>query len=337
MASTDWLLYERLLNNGSSDQSPRDVAITNSVETFVSGIEGDPAYQSDALVNGVNTPIVASRKSSGECEIKAVPGTALHIGDTVYCLSEHWLVVDLYTDKIGVINGVMWLCNDILNFQNRSAKIHTRHCVFDDGSYSKRGGGDIYAAQGTFKVYVSIDADTIKMFLDKRLSFGKMYTYDGSIILDVYKIYGIDIKSKNKGDGSHLMVLNVQRDVYNEERDSIDLNLCDVYKEDGVHLEPIGARKCIITGQENIRIGTKRAFVATFIDEVNVEQHDITPLWNIEYPKDSGIVVNTENEKCFISIPLDADLVGSVITMKAKDPMESYGGCTKEVKVIPVG
>lgn len=332
----DWALYEKLLGISEDNADARDVAIDGAVSVFVEGIVDDPAYQKDAIVDGESVPIVASRTSTTQCSIKAIPGTDIHIGDMVKCLDEDWIVVELYIDKVGIINGEMWLCNNEIKFQNHSPAINTRFCVVDDGTYSKKSSDpDAFVMANTYKIYISIDDATKQMYVDKRLGFGEIYAPDGAKILEVYKIIGMDIKSKNYGEGSHLMVLTVQRDVYNAETDSILDNICDIFKAVGTTTNATPVGSCSIGGKDIARIGTTRKYTATYTDAEGLPVDGAKSVWSVSAP--SGVTYVADNDSCTVSIPLDSQLVGTIITISVSDEGGRYGSFEKKVQVITVG
>ena len=331
----NWPLYEKLLSNGSA-VSRREVVINDSVNAFVSGMVDDPAYQEDATVDGEKTPIIASRKSTTACAIKAPPSTDLHIGDMVECFNEHWIVVELYIDKVGIINGEMWLCNNILRFQNRSTAVISRHCVVDDGTYSKKSSDpDAFVMSNTYKIYITIDEATKKLFVDKRLAFGQIYSADGEEILEVYKIIGIDVKSRNFGEGSHLMVLTVQRDVYDAQVDSLSENICDIFVDNGDSANPQTTGSCVIVGRDTARLGSSRKYTATFTDANGEVVTTVNPVWTVTAP--DGVTHNASNTECAIAIPLDEKYVGEIITITVSDAEGVFGTYDKKVQVITVG
>lgn len=331
----NWPLYEKLLGNGLA-ANRREVAIDESVNAFVSGMVDDPAYQENATVDGETTPIIASRKSTIMCAIKAPPSTDIHIGDMVECFNEHWIVVELYVDEVGIINGEMWLCNNILRFQNRSIAVISRHCVVDDGTYSKKSSDpDAFVMANTYKIYITIDDATKKLFVDKRLAFGQIYSADGEEILEVYKIIGMDVKSKNFGEGSHLMVLTVQRDVYDPQVDSLSENICNIFADNGDTAHPEVAGSCVIVGRDVARLGTSRKYTATFTDASGVVVTTVTPVWSINAP--DGITYNAFGTECTIKVPLDEKYVGEMITIIVSDAEGVFGTYEKKVQVITVG
>ncbi len=314
----------------------REVAINESVNAFISGMVDDPAYQKNAVVNGEIVPIVASRKSKIACTIKAPPSTSIHIGDMIECFDEHWIVVELFMDKVGIINGEMWLCNNILRFQNHSVEVVSRYCVVDDGTYSKKSSDpDAFVMTNTYKIYITIDTETQKMFVDKRLALGQIYSSSGERILEVYKIIGMDVKSKNFGEGSHLMALTLQRDVYDSRVDSLDENICDIFVGNSDVAEPQVTGSCVIDGRDAIRLGTSRKYTVTFADSNGENVLNIIPNWVINAP--DGIAHSVLNNECVISIPLDEKYVGEIITITVSDSNNMFGNYEKKVQVITVG
>lgn len=330
----DWPLYEKLLGNGKT-ANKRDVVIEDAINSFVSGMSDDPAYQAELKADGEITPMLASRNSTLACTIKAPPNTDIHIGDMVECFGETWIVVELYIDKVGIINGIMWLCNNVLRFQNRTTAVISRSCVVDDGAYSKKpGNADAYVMTNTYKIYITLDEATKKLFVDKRLAFGKIYSSEGTEILEVYKIVGIDVKSKNFGEGSHLMVLTVQRDVYDANADSLSENICDIYIDDNIST-PQATGSCVITGRDTIRIGTTRKYTVTFTDANSEISSAVEPVWDVEVP--DGISYKISGFECVITVPLEENYVGEMITLTVSDNENVFGRYERKVQVVTVG
>lgn len=335
MSGTNWELYTKLLCEGSATPiTNKQAAINTYLEIFLSGMQDDPSYQSDATVNSVVTPMLISRTSALMCKIKAAPNTAVHIGDLVECFGEKWLVEELYVDKMGIVNGVIWICNEIIKFQNNSSTIYTRYCVLDDGTYSKMSGNpDASTLTNTYKLYMSIDTASDRLYVDKRLSTDLIYSDTGAQILEVYKIVGIDKKTKNLGDGSHLMVITLQRDVYNEATDSILTGICDVYVDSGSSGDPGDVGRCEISGSDKLIIGTTRKYTASFYESNSTP----SPVWTVTVPVGSGITYATQGSTCTVTAPYSEGIIGALITLKLEDANSEYGYYEKKVRVIAVG
>lgn len=332
--NVDWGLYETLLGNGEYS-SKREVAAKEAAQSFVTGMRDDPAYQEFSVVDGAIIPIIADRTSSFACSLKAEPKADIHIGDVVECLDETWVVVDLYTDKLGVVNGTMWMCNTCVQFQNGTPYVNSRFFVVDNGTYSKNTSDpDVVASSNTYKAYMSIDVATEKLHVDKRISLGKTFNAAGEEILEVYKIIGVDNKSKNFGQGSHLMVLTLQRDVYNAHTDNIALGVCDVvdaYQES----TPNDSGSCVIEGRDYVRIGTSRRLTARFIDQNGAATSTPTPLWELDAP--DGVSISVDGATCNVTAELNDLLVGEEFVVRLSDISGLYGECELRGQVITVG
>lgn len=330
----NWALYEMLLGNGSNPDV-RTVTMANSLNAFATSIVNDPAYQADATVEGVITPLAVTPKSTISCSIKAIPETGIHIGDVVDCFGKKWVVVELYTDKVGLINGTMWLCNSVIRFQNRTPEIHEVSCVVDDGTYSKRSSdSDAYVMTNTYRIYMPINDATRQLYVDKRLAFGQIFSSLGEEILEVYKIVGIDLKSKNFGDDSHLMALTMQRDVYNPQADSLIENICD-YITDNADAGTANTGSCNIVGRDSIRLGASRTYTAHFIDEAGNEVNDAVAVWSVAAP--DGVLCEPGGSSFKVTVPLSESLVGEIVSITLADAEGVYGIYEKKVQVTTVG
>lgn len=333
--NSDWGYYEKYLKamqttGGSS--SSRDQATDN----FEESMSDDPGYQPGATVNGENVPILANPKDSIMCEFRAAPGADIHIGDIIHVYDEDWLVVELYIDKVGIVNGEMWVCNETLKFQNHSPDILTHKCVVDDGRFTKRSIDPlVYIPINTYLIYMSINPDTIKLHVDKRLSLGTVWDAENEQVLAVYKIIGIDIKSKNHATGDHLMMMTVQKDVYHDEKDDMATGICDVFKPQESEETPAETGSCSIGGKDKIRIGTARKYTAEFKNADGTTAEDATATWTVSAP--SGVIYATNGNVCTVTVPLDEGLVGKTVKITLADKDGKYGTEEKTVGVITVG
>lgn len=333
--AANWPLYAMLLGNGAV-RDARDVAIEQALTSIERGITEDPAYQKDALVNGVNIPMIVARTATGKCTIKAMPSTKIYVGDVLECLGERWIVTELYQDRLGIYNGEVWLCNHTIRFQNKTSVVHEHPCVVDDGTYSKRSSDpDAFVMTNTYKIYMSMNDETVRLYADKRISVGEIFDANGDTLLEVYKITGIDFVSRNAGAGSHLMVIVAQRDVYSPESDDITLCVCDVCREvEDDQSTPSAKGSCDIRGRDTVRIGMSRTFTATFADAEGNEIDGIDAVWELTLP--DGVCGDINGAECSIFVPLEETIVGAQAVITLTDSSGEYGTCSKKVTVIPV-
>jgi hypothetical protein len=184
-------------------------------------------------------------------------------------------------------------------------------------------------------MYISIDEETRQLYVDKRLALGVIFNDFGDQILEVYKITGIDMKSKNFGVGSHLALITLQRDVFDAGADDIPKEICNIIlSEDDIPSSNV-AGYCDISGKDTIRIGRSRAYPVEFYTANGQAVQGIEAQWNVEAPQ--GVVVDVSGNECVVNVPLEPNLVGAVIELTVSDAEGLYGILTKKVQVIPVG
>ena len=93
-----------------------------------------------------------------------------------------------------------------------------------------------------YKIYLPIDSDTERLYVDKRLATNVRYDANGKQILEVYKITRVDPTSQAYGKGAHLMLLHCRSDDYVAEHDSVAQRICDYIPPDTAGpSEPEGA------------------------------------------------------------------------------------------------
>lgn len=316
MANEELTLYRHWLACGIEKDKTHD---TNYVqESFKETIQQSPAYQSNSLVNGVPQPIVATRKETKKCDITVLPGDTLHIGDLVYVFNEYWICVELYIDEYGMNYGELWMCNQVFTYQNHSLNTIRKYAILDDGSYSNGNDKAIMVTDNSFNCYISLDDESKALFVDKRLAISVIHDSKGNEILEVGKIKWIDVKSKNFGDGSHLMVFGINDDAYSAENDSIEKMICDYKEETHISDEPVVPPEedaqlghLVIDGRTTLRIGSGRTYTVSAILDSNSET--ITPpnavIWNIECECDE-ITIAPDGCSCKVFVRENDDLVG---------------------------
>ncbi len=300
------------------------------------------SYQENALRNGVSQPIVATRTATNICKITVIPGDEMYIGDLIDVFNEKWLCVELYTDEYGVKYGEIWMCNHTFVFQDYNADIIKKDAIVDDGSYSKGSDKSIPVVDGTYKCYMSLDDESRALYVDKRLAVDTILDRNGNPILEVGKIRWIDQKTKNYGEGSHLLFFTLTEDVYNKEKDNLEQSLCDYIEageEDKDSSQEPGESTngyLVVEGKNSIRIGTSRTYKAVGVDDAGntcVAPEDLE--WNLD--GSSGIKIATKDASCILQVPLDGSLIGSDLTLTCTDKSGRFKSANKQVAVISIG
>lgn len=345
MSNDGYDVYKYWLAHSKAVAADREkAAVREEVET---SLKDSAAYQSGAKRNGEQQPIVAARTSMNICRLTVMPGDEMFVGDLIEAFNEKWLCMELYEDEYGVKYGEMWMCNHEFVFQDHDGKIIQKAGIFDDGSYSKSSDKAIPIVDGTYRCYMSLDDESRSLYVDKRIAIDVILDRHGKEILDVGKIKWIDQKTKNYGTGSHMLFFTLVDDVYNEEKDRIDLLLCDYINTEQQDDEPeppeggeptiIPTNYLVISGRDSIRIGTSRTYKASAVDaEGNSQTVDgTTLLWTLI--GDEKISIEVNGTECRLQIPLSDELIGKNVQLKCEDTAGLYQTTNKEVAVISIG
>lgn len=332
--ANDWFDKYRFwleANRGAEREQEKDSARKTLIDAFKNGA----AYHPSALRNGVSQPIIATRSNTRKCRLTVMPEDIMCIGDLIYVFNEYWICMELYEDEFEITHGELWLCNQVFKYQDLNGKIIKKHAIIDDGSYSKGSDKAIPVTNNTFTCYVSMDEDSKTLCVDKRLAIDTIYETNGKSILDVGKICWVDTKSKNFGKGSHLLAFGLKDDLYSEERDNIDLMICD-YLPVVPNEESIAT--LFIEGRETIRIGTGRSYKVSAIKE-NGEGtlEGFIPNWSLESSVDGVSFTANDDYSITLSVALDDALIGSILTLVCADESGTYPAVTKEIEVISIG
>lgn len=311
------------VNRDAEREQEKNSARTTLIETFKNSV----AYQTGALRNGVSQPIIATRSNTRKCNLTVMPEDTMSIGDLIYVFNEYWICMELYTDEYELIHGELWLCNQLFKYQDLDGRIIKKHAIIDDGSYSKGSDKAIPVTNNTFNCYVSMDEDSKTLCVDKRLAIDTIFDAGGKPIIDVGKISWVDTKSRNFGKGSHLLAFGLTDDLYNEEKDNIDLMICD-YFATSPDEEPIA--DLFIEGRETIRVGTGRTYKVTALD-------GLLPEWKIQ-PEIAGVTIKGNGDYGItLSVAMDDALIGKTLLLECSDKSETYPAVTKEIEVISIG
>lgn len=307
-------------------------------ETIENDIIESAACQPNARREGELQPLAVTRTETNKCSVTVMPGGEMYIGDIVEVFGESWICVELHTDEYGITYGEIWLCNHKLVYQNYEGEVITQDVVIEDGSYSKGNDKSLPSVDGTYKCYLPLNDKTNCLFVDKRLALGVAYDSNGKKILEVGKITWIDRISHNYGRGSHVLFMSLSRDVYNEEKDNLDILVCDYISENNsanVQNQPLTNTCLVINGKDSIRIGTNRTYKATVVgsDGNGKDAQDVE--WEIT--ADKGIVLKPNLNSCTISVPLWDALIGTDILITCRDKLGELSSANKKVAVISIG
>lgn len=334
MANDDLTVYRLWLKR--SLEAGRDQETQFVQDSFAENLQNSAAYQDDALVNGESQPMVATRKGTRKCNFTLIPGDNICIGDLVYVFNEYWLCIELYIDEYGMKYGELWMCNQIFRYQDHDLNTIEKYAILDDGSYTSGADKPLLVTDNSFNCYISLDDESKALFVDKRLAIGVVYDSKGEPILEVGKIKWIDAKSRNFGEGSHLMLFGINDDAYNPETDNIDELICD-YKviNETPEVEPTPEEDGVlaIEGRSTMRIGSGRTYE---VKAINSNGDTVTPptdvTWSIE-PDIPGVSLKPDGCSCLVSIKEDDNLSGESFVLKCSTTEGKYHDGEIQVEV----
>lgn len=340
-SGTDWETYDYYLTRrGTSD---RRQSIHSANASFKELASSSPSYQPTAKCNGITKPMLAVRESTQICKVSLFPEDSMCIGDIVTCYDENWLVMELYKDEFGLVSGEMWLCNHLFRFQNNSSEIIERYGVVDDGTYSTLSEKSITTADAKYCIYMPLDEQTDRIYIDKRFSIGTMYDQDQEKILQVMKVTWIDKINQNVGEGSHLLKLQTANDIYNKETDNLSQMLCDYIdndedehsNNDSDESDENDKGLILISGKNTIRIGSSREYFASLVDaDGNDINEEIKFIWSVN---SAEVKIEFDKSVCKLTVPYNDSLIGEEITLSVRDEDNRYLACDKVIEVVTIG
>lgn len=310
----------------------------SAMESFMSSIINSPAYQPNSFINGTLCPIVATRLETKKAKVTMPKGSDLYIGDLVEVFGEHWLCVDLYIDEYNMKYGELWLCNQVFKYQDNNGRIIQKFAILDDGSYSNGSDKPIMVVDNSFDCYVSMDDDSKWLHIDKRLAVSVIQDCYGKDILEVGKIKWIDVKTKNFGKGSHLMIFGINDDAYSPENDNITEMICDYKQEIETEVTPPSNEMMgyiEINGRKTLRHGLQRAYTATVVSKNTSETITLNTelAWSIASDK-TGITITPDRASCKVKINEDDDLIGTKFVIKCVAKSGNYQSAEYVVEVV---
>lgn len=315
-----WALYDTLLSLKSVVERSREIEVSR--ESFLQRLKSSPSYMATAEVNGKVCPLSIVHQKTNICSVTMFPPNQLFAGDILYAFGEEWLTVETQTDEYGLVTGTAWLCNHELVFQTSDGKQHTRSAVVDAGTYYKSSEDRLPVVNGEYTLYLPMDEETSKLHVDKRLALGITYSVTGQKELETYKITGIDRKGQNLGRGSHLVVVKVERCLYDMAKDNLELSLCDYITPS----EPSSAGA--IEGCAQAKIGTQTSY---FIKGRDSYKWTLKPILGVSY------IVNENGRGITLILALDTSLIGAKIKLAAQSLTGQGEVQEKIVEVVALG
>ena len=295
-------------------------------EDLARDLRESPDYQKDAKRNGVPQPMVFTRGGEDHgYNVICLPGDELFAGDIIDAFDEKWIVMRARADTTTHKVGVMYQCNKLLRFQNFDTKIHERWSYIDVSGYSSsfNNSTSIQSSAEQMVIYLPFDEDTEKIYVDKRLSINTGYDRFGRRMLDVLRVTGVNPVAESFNSGDHILMLKVERDLYNQESDNLDLEICDYLTTDPETHEPAEENlSCKIEGRAKIRIGKSARYKSVFLRD-GEEVSGITPQWSMDAAE--GVTLTLDKDDAVVNVSDEEALIGMELTLRLSEASGAYG------------
>lgn len=272
-------------------------------------------YHCDTRRNGELQPLLLTR--GGEqytYNVICRPGDELFAGDTIDAFGHKWIVMEARADSTTHKTGVMHQCNKLFRFQNFTPDIIERWGFVDISGYSSSFNSDTQMQHSSEQVaiYLPYDEETAKIYVDKRIPSHVGYDSFGQKMLFSFKITGVNPVSESYNHGDHLLMLKAERYLFAQDKDNLDLEICDyIDPKDSIVIEQ-GAVRCEIIGGKTIRTGSARKYQAVFYDKDGTAMDGIAPLWTLE---GDGASLSVLDGVAKVVVEDRNDLIGSDITL----------------------
>lgn len=327
--------YLKYLSLYGTTARERDIA--RAKEDFVQDVQDNPAYQEDCRRNDVPQQfMIYQTDTPNKYNIVAMPGEELYPGDIITAFDEHWIVYETRVGNVVQVSGVMWLCNHLFRWQNGTSDIVERWGVLDSGVYSttKTAGYEVNTPDVQYKIYLPLDRDTKRLYVDKRIATNIRYDANEKEILEVYKLTRVDPTSQAYGKGAHLLMLHARSDDYIAEHDSLAERICSyIPPEETSALPPVTppdepdvTLPCRISGRTTIRLGSARTYTVDMDDRA-------MPVWHMA-PALEGLTLTAEGTTVKLTAGEKDTLVGASLLLTVHDEAGIFQDAELGVEVI---
>lgn len=327
--------YKGYLAVGGCDLRERN--IQSSKDDLRRKAVDSPDYQPNTLRNGILQPMIFTRGGENhQYNVVCMPDDELFAGDLIDAFGEKWLVMEARADATTHKTGRMMQCNHLFRFQNFNSDIVEVWGIIDQSGYSSTvtGTNQMQKSEEQVVMYMPYNADTAKIFVDKRLASRVGYDQTGKLILNTYRITSMnpDANSFNRCD--HLLTLKAIRDVYSESTDNLELLICDyIAPVEYPVVEPDPALlPCYIQGTPELMLSRTRTLSPLFYQADGITPAEsVTAIWTC--PEVDGITFDIDNNRLLMKASSDSDLVGAAFEVVLSDVDGLYQPCAVIVEV----
>ena len=293
------------------------------------------------LLNGKSTHLIINSGTQPYYkEFQSLPSQEINIGDYIEWSNSHWIVTKCDSDDEIYRDGTLEQSNYLLKWQNELGEIIERWSVIKSASKYNDGTNSnnvITLGSDQLSIIVPVDSETIKL----KKSMGKKFFIDGNIEdPTTYELTGTgNVTDTYNGHGITSWI--AKECAYSPSSNDLKYGVCD-YREYGSF--DINAKETEsvlfdlsvkITGNKNLKLGTKRNYTATIKDSDGnaIEWNNELYKWRVL--SDFSIEHTINNNKLSLIVE-DDELIGSSFTLEVVRIIDNVVIGTYTITIIDI-
>ena len=321
--------YFRAIHNSKGLTDAKSAKVVEFRAQFAADFDSSINIVHDALRNDIPQDFIIVPTEEG-CDLWARPGETFNIGDIIYYNSLHWLVTDINFHDDLTCSGQMVRCNRQIRWQNRkTGKIVERWCLATKPYTSNIAEGIAIAnSNREYKIQLSYDEETILVDLDRRF------------LLEViggrpkaYQVTSVDTLTNRYQDiDGGFLIWNLTQTEYNPATDSAELMIADYFEPGAQPPAETGMLRCSVSGRDTIRVGAKRTYTATFLDENGGTVTGVPAVWSVVAP-DATVEWTSDGDTAVVEVVKDLPS-GTRIQINLADAHGRYKPTSFYVEVV---
>lgn len=328
----DFEKYKRILSVNGLNHRERQVNLAK--EGIIKQAHENPSY---FVVEIGNKSVKDKREvliiDSSKMNIKKIVALPLSnneicAGDYVTWNNNNWLITQVEPNNEIYSSGLMTMCNYNLKWQDKNTVIFEYPVVIESNSKATMENNLINIGENQLKIYIRYDDNT------KAITRGKRFFIDRNVENPKpYKVTNIDNVSYIFNKQGYI-VLTVEEDVIDNDKDNIEMFVCD-YKELVIPQFKHDKMSKIISNDDFLvcENDSDIVFDYQFIDNNKVVDN-LSPLWNVISVSNDKLKIKEVDGKLYLSCD-DYSMVGEnvKIELSCKEDDE-YNKSTIVIEVI---
>ena len=307
----------------------------------------------DVLLNGEPFKLMIIKDTDGNTfkkKIKSPHGRKFNLGDYVQWNGQTWLVTLLDVDDRTWCRGYMYQCTILLRWQNENGEIIERYGWSEDFTKYTRGinsNGIITVGDFQYGLTLPVDNETKILKRDKRFPID----IDGIEPPDIYKLTNRKILlTDNRAIGrGGILTLTLSFSEFNPETDKpvtlpdgTQAWICDYIPASTLPSTPLPPSspldettisKAVITGNENLKIGFARTYIAELYDKNGDIVNWDNSLYSLRIVSDFTINQDVTDNKIKIFVE-NEELIGSSFLLQIVKLNSNTVISEKEVTIV---